>query len=281
MKVDNYLPREAEITKVVQETGINLNIKTFHLRFTDGEAMMEFQPGQFLMLTVYGVGEAPFGLACAPTTDCQEIIISVKETGKVTSALHELQEGDSVGIRGPYGNSFPLEKTSGKDVVFISGGIGLAPLRSLIDYVLHPDLRQDFGRVQMLQAFRSPEDMLYDYEQQRWENSPGTTVKYTIDRPCEGWEHCVGFPHDLIDEELDCQTEDTVYYTCGPPIMIKAVTNELVNLGIDPEDIITTLEMRMSCGLGKCGKCNIGHRYVCKDGPVYSYKELLEMPDEF
>lgn len=280
MKVDNYLPQEAEIIKVIQETGSNLNIKTFHLRLLNGEKVLNFKPGQFLMLTVYGVGESPFGFASAPQ-DRDKIVISVKETGKVTSALHELKEGDRVGVRGPYGNSFPVDETKGKDVYFISGGIGLAPLRSLIDYVLSEENRDKYGRVQMLQAFRSPDDMLYDYDQSRWEQKPNTMVKYTIDKPCEGWQHCVGFPHELIDEELDCQTDNVVYYTCGPPIMIKAVIGELTELGISPEDIVTTLEMRMSCGLGKCGKCNIGHLYVCKDGPVFSYDQLQQMPDEF
>ncbi len=280
MKVDDYLPRKAEIVKIIQETGTNLNIKTFHLRFIEGKPVMDFKPGQFIMLTVYGVGEAPFGLASVPF-DRDHMVISVKETGKVTSALHEHQKGDKVGIRGPYGNSFPVEKTKGKNVIFISGGIGLAPLRSMIDYVLHPDNREQFGRVQMLHAFRSPDDMLYEYEQQRWESSPDTMIKYTIDEPCEDWKHCVGFPHELICDELECQIDNTIYYTCGPPIMIKAVTGELDKLGVEPEDIITTLEMRMSCGVGKCGKCNIGSCYVCKDGPVFNYKQLLEMPDEY
>ncbi|MGM0420113.1 MAG: FAD/NAD(P)-binding protein [Bacillota bacterium] len=280
MKVDNYLPHEAEVVEVVQETGSNLNIKTFHLRLKETNPVLDFKPGQFLMLTVYGVGEAPFGFASAPLNE-DKMIITVKETGRVTSALHELLPGDTVGLRGPYGNTFPVQEAEGKDIYFISGGIGLAPLRSAIDYMLAPEQRDKFGRVQMLQAFRSPDDMIYDYEQNRWENSPDTMVKYTIDRPCEGWDHCVGFPHELIDKELDCQTQNAVYYTCGPPIMIKAVTSQLVDLGVNPKDIITTLEMRMSCGLGKCGKCNIGHRYVCKEGPVFSYQEILEMPEEY
>lgn len=280
MKRDDYIPEEAEIIEIIQETGSNLNIKTFHLKLTGDNPVFDFKPGQFLMLTVHGVGESPFGLASSPSNR-DKIVISVKETGKVTAALHELSVGDKVGLRGPYGNSFPVEEHKSNQMIFISGGIGLAPLRSAIDYVLDQGNRKDYGRVQMLQAFRSPEDMLYDYDQPRWEEAENTVIKYTIDRPCEGWEHCVGFPHDLIKDEIECLTEGAKYYVCGPPIMIKSVINELLDLGIKPKDIITTLEMRMSCGLGKCGKCNIGHRYVCKDGPVFSYQELLDMPDEF
>lgn len=184
MVVADYLPQKAEIIKIIQETGSNLNIKTFHLRLTEGEPVMDFQPGQFLMLTVPGVGEAPFGLASAPLEE-DYMVISVKKTGKVTAALHECQTGDVVGLRGPLGNHFPVAATVGKNIVFISGGIGLAPLRSLIAYVLHPAKREEFGRVQMLQAFRSPEAMLYDYEQSVWEQAPDTVVKYTIDRDCE------------------------------------------------------------------------------------------------
>ncbi|MDI3548389.1 MAG: hypothetical protein PWR10_2041 [Halanaerobiales bacterium] len=279
---ETFLPHKAEILKITQETGSNLNIKTFRVRFVDEEVMKSFSflPGQFMETTVFGVGEAPFGFASSPT-EKDFFEFSVKETGLVTEALHNLKEGDLIGIRGPYGNGFPVEKARGKNIVFIGGGIGLAPLRSLINYVLDEQNRGEFGRVQMLHAFRSPEDTLYNYDYSFWEGAPNTTVKYTIDNPAEGWEHLVGFPHTLLASELECELPGTKFFTCGPPIMIKFVTEELRKMGIAPADIITTLEMKMSCGLGKCGRCNIGHKYICKDGPVFTLEELDQMPDEF
>lgn len=281
MKKENYMPHKAEIIDIIQETGRNLNIKTYHLRLKDDDKnVLEFEPGQFLMLTAYGVGEAPYGFASSPEND-EYIKISVKKMGKVTTALHNMKEGDIVGVRGPYGNNFPVKKAEGKNIVFVGGGIGVAPLRSLMEYVLDPQHRDRFGEIQMLHGFRSPDDMLYTYDHRRWEDAPDTLVKFTIDEHCEGWDGCVGFPHNLLADELECTTEETVYFTCGPPIMIKAVIDRLTEFGVEPENIITTLEMRMSCGMGKCGKCNIGHRYVCKDGPVFTYDELKEMPDEY
>ncbi len=281
MKKENMLPNNVEVIDIKQETGSNLNIKTFTLRFVD-EKMREkftYKPGQFMMITVPGVGEAPFGFASSPTQD--NIELSVKEVGLVTEELHNLREGDIIGLRGPYGNGFPVEESKGKNIVFIGGGIGLAPLRSLINYVLDEGHRDEFGKVQLLNAFRSPVDQLYTYDYEMWENSPDTVVKYTIDEPCEGWDYCVGFPHTLLAEELNCNLPDTRYFTCGPPIMIKFVTEELKKMNINPADIITTLEMRMSCGVGKCGRCNIGKYYVCKDGPVFTLEQLGEMPDEY
>jgi NAD(P)H-flavin reductase len=233
-----------------------------------------------MMVTIYGVGEAPFGFASSPTQK-EYFELSIKETGLVTSAIHNLKEGDRIGVRGPLGNGFPVKDVEGKNIVFIGGGIGLAPLRSLINYVLDEDKREDFGRVQMLHAFRSPEDTLYNYDFKNWENATDTTVKYTIDNQAEGWDHLVGFPHTLLSSELECDLPETSFFTCGPPIMIKFVTEKLRELGVNPVDIITTLEMRMACGVGECGRCNIGHYYVCKDGPVFTLKQLGNMPEEY
>ncbi len=282
MKTETLLDHKAEIIKITQETGVNLNIKTFRYRFLDEEIRKNFtfRPGQFMMVTIDGIGEAPFGFASSPTQK-DYIELSVKNVGLVTNAIHNLKVGDIIGVRGPYGNGFPVEETIGKNIVFIGGGIGLAPLRSLINYVLDEEKRKQFGNVQLLNAFRSPDDLIFKYDYDKWENSPDTIVKYTIDEPCEKWDYCVGFPHTLLKDELNCELQNTKYFTCGPPIMIKFVTEELKNLNIDPADIITTLEMRMSCGVGKCGKCNIGHYYVCKDGPVFTLEQLGEMPDEY
>ncbi|MCF8008451.1 MAG: FAD/NAD(P)-binding protein [Halanaerobiales bacterium] len=278
----NMLPQKAEIVDIKQETETNLNIKTFRYKFLDDQfrEKFSFKPGQFMMVTVYGVGEAPFGFASSPT-EKDYIEFSVKKVGLVTEALHNLKIGDKIGLRGPFGNGFPVESIQNKNIIFIGGGIGLAPLRSLINYVLDQQNRSKYKNIQLLNAFRSPEDTLYCYDYKWWENTENTKVKYTIDEPCEGWSKCVGYPHNLIDEELDWELPDTKFFTCGPPVMIKFVTDRLKNLGIKPADIITTLEMRMSCGVGKCGRCNIGHYYVCKDGPVFTLEQLVEMPDEY
>lgn len=278
----DMLPQKAEIVDIKQETETNLNVKTFKYKFLDDQfrEKFSFKPGQFMMVTVYGVGEAPFGFASSPT-EKDYVEFSVKEVGLVTEALHNLKIGDQIGVRGPFGNGFPVESIEKKNIIFIGGGIGLAPLRSLINYVLDDKNRSKYKNIQLLNAFRSPEDTLYSYDYERWENTENTKVKCTIDEPCEGWSKCVGYPHELIDEELDWELPDTKFFTCGPPIMIKFVTDRLKNLGIKPADIITTLEMRMSCGVGKCGRCNIGHYYVCKDGPVFTLEQLVEMPDEY
>lgn len=275
------LPEKAEIIKITQETGSNLNIKTYRVRFSDREKreLFDFLPGQFIEVTVSGIGEAPFGFASSPTVK-GFFEFSVKEIGLVTEALHNLKEGKIVGIRGPYGNGFPIEYMKGKDLIFIAGGIGLAPLRSLINYVLHENNRNEFGHIQMLLAFRSPADALYRDDYQLWENSLETEVKYTIDEPAEGWDYLTGFPHTLLAKELDCNMS-AIYLTCGPPVMIKSVSGELRRMGVKPSHIITTLEMKMSCGLGKCGRCNIGHHYICRDGPVYTLDQLDKMPEEF
>src|SRR6056297_75071 len=172
---EDMLPNDVEIIDIKQETGSNLNIKTFKLRFVDGEIRESFsyKPGQFMMVTVPGVGEAPFGFASSPTQD--NIELSVKEVGLVTEEIHNLQIGDKIGVRGPYGNGFPVKESKGKNIVFIGGGIGLAPLRSLINYVLDKKHRDEFGKVQLLNAFRSPVDNLYTYDFEWWESSPDTT----------------------------------------------------------------------------------------------------------
>ncbi|MHB1485374.1 MAG: FAD/NAD(P)-binding protein [Saccharofermentanales bacterium] len=273
-----YIPRKAKIIDVISETKSNLNIKTFRVKLLEGE--MDFKPGQFAEVTVFGVGEAPFCICSSPTQkDFMEF--SIKETGFLTGAIHNLAKDDEIGIRGPFGNYFPYERMYGKNLVFVAGGIGLAPLRSLINYVLDDANRNDFGKVEMLLAFRSPEDLVYQWNFKDWESSPDTSITYTIDKPYDGWPHKVGFPHTMLGNMKLLEDPDTFIVTCGPPVMIKFIIQELVKMKISPERIITTLEMRMTCGIGKCGKCNIGHQYVCIDGPVFSLDQLSGMPGEY
>ncbi len=273
-----YLPQKAELVEVIQETSSDLDIKTYRLKFTDG-GKMDFMPGQFVELSIPGVGEAPFGFASSPLNK-EYIELSIKRVGLVTEALHSLKAGSKVWIRGPFGNTFPVKEMEGSKILVIAGGLGLAPLRPLLLYMFDEQNRSKYGDIQMLLAARGSGDFIYRREFEEWRKIDRTSVTCTIDRPEEGWDERVGFPHVLVSE-MDIDTANTYAVLCGPPIMIKFVSGKLVELGIPKEKILTTLEMRMTCGVGKCGKCNIGHQYVCIDGPVFSMAQLSQMPGEY
>lgn len=272
-----YLPSRAVILEVIQETKSETqDVKTFRLKL---DAPFDYRPGQFVEFSVAGIGECTFGFASSPLIkDYMEL--TVKRTGYVTENIHMLSEGSTVWIRGPFGNSFPLEKMEGRDLFYVTGGLGLAPLRPMIDYVFDPAYRNRYGNIKMLMAARTPGDFIFSYDFEKWGKMPDTEFYQTIDSPAEGWDQFVGFPHTLI-EKIPFDLEKTTAVLCGPPPMIKALSNAFVQYGLPPERIYTTLEMRMTCGVGKCGKCNIGHRYVCIDGPVFSMAELGEMPNEY
>lgn len=273
-----YMPQKAEIVDIIQETASDIDIKTFKLKFTGGEKM-DFMPGQFVELSIPGAGEAPFGFASSPLIE-DYLELSIKRMGVVTEAVHNLKTGSSVWLRGPFGNTFPVEEMRGSNILYIAGGLGLAPLRPLITYVFDGSNRDKYGKIQMLLAARGTGDFIYRREFDQWKNQKDTEVILTIDRPEEGWDGKVGFPHNLVTE-MDIDYGNTYAVLCGPPIMIKFVSGKLVELGLPKEKILTTLEMRMTCGVGKCGKCNIGHRYVCIDGPVFRMSQLSEMPGEY
>lgn len=277
--INPYLPMKARILKILQETfSDELDVKTFRLQFEDGQKM-EFLPGQFVEFSVPGIGECPFGFASSPL-EKDYFEITIKRTGKVTDMIHALQEGDFVWIRGPFGNTFPLEKLEGSDLLFIAGGLGLAPLRPFITYALDDSKRDKYGKIGMLLAARTSKDHIFAYDYENWRAKKETTVSLTIDNPEENWDGLVGFPHNLVkDMELDFTNMHAIL--CGPPIMIKAVQAALMEMGMPIDRLYTTLEMRMTCGVGKCGKCNIGKQYVCIDGPVFCMAELAEMPDEY
>ena len=283
-KVNPYLPFKATILSVIQETSdsgsftSDLDIKTYRLQFNNNY-IMDFLPGQFVELSVPGVGEAPFGFASNPLEKAF-IELTIKRTGLLTDAVHALSAGDELWIRGPFGNVFPIEKIRGREILLIAGGLGLAPLRPLISYIFDPGQRDDFGLVNMLIAARSSNDFLYKYDYKEWQRQKNVSLALTIDKAEAGWEGLTGFPHNLV-ETLDFDKDKTTALLCGPPIMIKAVAQKLLELGLQAEHILTTLEMRMTCGIGKCGKCNIGHQYICVDGPVYSLAQLEKMPNEY
>ena len=254
------------------------DVKTFRVVTPDGKKPFEHMPGQCAMVSIPGVGEAMFSITSSPT-NTEYMEFSIKKCGELTDVLHSLQVGDEITVRGPYGKNFPVEEDfKGKDLLFIAGGIGLAPLRSVINYVRH--YRNNYGKVVIVYGARSKDDLVdIDEIQNEWVNEPNTDVYLTIDRPQEGWDGHVGFVPSYV-KELGLDPNMTAVL-CGPPIMIKFTLQGLLELGFDKSRIFTTLELRMKCGVGKCGRCNVGDKFVCKDGPVFRMTELDELPDEY
>ncbi len=273
-----YKPYIMRVESIKDET---YDVRTVRMKFVDEEAgkNFTFKAGQFAEYSVFGHGECTFCIA-SPPTRMDTIEFSFKKVGKVTEALRDLDTGDQLGFRGPYGNSFPIDFLKGKNLLFVGGGIGLAPLRSLFLNVL--DTRADFGDITMLYGARSVADLVYKDELEDWRSRSDVKVIYTVDPGGETpeWKDSVGFVPTVLEQSAPSK-ENTAVITCGPPIMIKFVVIALEKMGFQPADIITTLENRMKCGLGKCGRCNIGSVYVCKDGPVFSYEQIKQMPNEF
>ena len=273
--LDTLVPMIGVVTDIRQETP---DVKTFRVNAPEGGKLFEHKPGQCAMVSVPGVGEAMFSITSSPTNkEYQEF--SIKKCGVLTDYLHDLQVGDEIAVRGPYGNNFPVDtELKGKDLLFVAGGIGLAPLRSVINYVL--DNRDDYGKVDILYGSRSADDLVQLKEiQEVWMKAKDVNVYLTIDRPQEGWDGHVGFVPAYL-KELELSADKTVL-VCGPPIMIKFVLAALTEMGYSKTQAYTTLELRMKCGVGKCGRCNIGSKYVCKDGPVFRCDEVDELPDEY
>ena len=273
---DNILPMLGVVTEIRVDTP---DIKTFRVEALEGGKCVEHMPGQCAMLSIPGVGEAMFSITSSPTVkEYQEF--SIKKCGCLTSWLHQMDVGQQITIRGPYGKPFPVDgELKGKDLLFIAGGVGLAPLHSVINYVL--DKRDSYGKVDVVYGSRSKEDLL-DLEeiQTRWMDPKNDIdVHLTIDRAQEGWDGHVAFVPTYV-KELGFDPNKTVL-VCGPPIMIKFVLQALTELGFEKTQIYTTMELRMKCGVGKCGRCNIGDKYVCKDGPVFRFDELGELPNEY
>jgi len=266
-----YLPHIAVIEEIIDET---YDTRTFHLNFKDEKLRKEFtfQSGQFAEYSVFGVGEAPFCISSSPTRS-DHLEATVRRVGRVTNALHRLGAGAEIGFRGPYGNSFPLEFLQGKNLVFVGGGIGLAPLRSLIWNVI--DNRDKYQKIDIIYGARSPADLCFTYDLDTWGQDKSLNMVTTIDREAEGWTGRVGLVPNVLTGVAPA-SDNAVAIVCGPPIMIRFTFPALEKLGFTPEQMITTLEKRMKCGIGKCGRCNIGNVYVCRDGPVFSYAQIKE-----
>jgi sulfhydrogenase subunit gamma (sulfur reductase) len=248
----------------------NQNNQKQHIPFS-------YRPGQFMELSVFGVGECPISITSSPSRS-GFLEFAVRNVGTVSGALHDLGPGDYIGLRGPFGNGFPLEAMKGKDIFFIAGGIGLAPLRSLVNYML--DNREDFGAIDIVYGARNPELLCFSGEFETWRNAPRTHLHLTVDSKAPGWDGNVGLVPALV-KELDISPEGRIAVACGPPIMIKFTLINLAGMGYTDENIITTLELKMKCGVGKCGRCNIGSKYVCLDGPVFRLSDLKELPPEY
>ncbi|MBP1627804.1 MAG: asrB [Holophagaceae bacterium] len=273
-----YLPYLMRIAQVTQEAP---GVKTFRLEFQNEEEgqKFEFKTGQFGLYSVFGEGESTFCIASSPTRKGY-IECTFRESGRVTSALADKEVGDTIGFRGPYGNVFPLDAWKGKNLVFIAGGIALPPLRSVIWNCL--DLRENFKDITVVYGARSVNDLVYKHELKEWEGRSDINLVCTVDPGGEtpDWTGKVGFI-PMVVEGLGLSAENTVAIVCGPPIMIKLTLPVLQKLGFPPENTYTTLENRMKCGLGKCGRCNTGSSYVCKDGPVYTLAQLNGLPAEY
>ncbi len=272
---DPLIPVVGVVTNVRRDTP---DVKTFRVVGLDGKKPFEHMPGQCAMLSIPGVGEALFSITSSPTNK-EFLEFSIKKCGCVTEVLHAIEPGQQITIRGPYGKNFPVDTVfKGKDLLFIGGGIGLAPLRSVINYVR--DNRADYGKVAIIYGARSADDLVdIDEIKNEWVNEPDFNVYLTIDREQEGWDGHVGFVPSYA-KELNIPNTYTAVL-CGPPIMIKFTLAGLLELGFEKKDVYTTLELRMKCAVGKCGRCNVGDKFVCKDGPVFCMTELDELPDEY
>jgi len=264
-----YLPHIVVIDKIIDETP---GVRTFHFNFKDEKLREEFafESGQFGEFSVFGVGEAPFCISSSPTRR-GHLEFALQRVGRVTNALHRLGIGDEIGFRGPYGNSFPLDLLQGKNLIFVGGGIGLAPLRSLIWNII--DNRDKYQNVDIIYGARSPADLCFRYDLDSWNKDKTINMVTTVDRGDESWTGRVGVVPKIM-EEIVPSAKDAVAIVCGPPIMIRFTFPALAKLGFTPEQMITTLEKRMKCGIGKCGRCNIGNLYVCRDGPVFTYAQI-------
>lgn len=246
-------------------------IKLFEVRMLNGggEAFRTFEPGQFAFISAFGVGEAPFGIASIPNPDGL-LEFAVQRLGSVTTGMHEMGEGDLVGVRGPLGNHFPMAEFEGKNLLVLGGGIGGAPLRPVIQHVLAN--RDDYGHMTILWAARNPDLLLFTENYDTWRQTPDTELHLTVDEGDETWDGEVGLITDLL-KKVNPKAGNTVAITCGPPVMIYYADKVLAELGFPAEKRYVTLEARMHCGIGKCGRCNIGEKLVCVDGPVFNMKE--------
>ena len=274
MDHNTYIPRLAKIIEIKEEVGGARPIKTFRTQFLNMNDF-SFRCGQCAMLSVFGRGESIFAISSSPLMK-DYLQFNILKMGRVTSSLHDMQVGDIIGIRGPYGNGFPIEDWKGKNLIFIGGGIGLAPIWSVLNTAL--SRKKDYGDLMLIYGARTSKDLVFKEELEELKKKMPVHLSIDVEEP--DWKEFVGFvPQNVTDKKPS--PKNAIAVTCGPPIMIKFVIKALEELGFKDEQIYTTVENKMKCGIGKCGRCNIGFHYVCKDGPVYSWAELKKLPQEY
>jgi sulfhydrogenase subunit gamma (sulfur reductase) len=278
MSENIYKPYLMEIEKIVEETP---DVRTFRLKFKNAADAdkFSFKAGQFGEYSVLGEGESTFCVASSPTRKGY-IECTFRKAGRVTNALANLESGDTVGFRGPYGNTFPIEQWEGKNLLYIAGGIALPPMRCVIWNTI--DLRDKYKDITIIYGARTVADLVYKHELKEWEERPDIKLITTVDPGGQtpDWKGETGFV-PMVLEKVAPSSENTIAILCGPPVMIKFTMPVLKKLGFQDKDIFTTLENRMKCGFGKCGRCNVGKVFVCKDGPVFSYEQILSLPAEY
>lgn len=268
---NSYLPQPARIVEVIEE---NSQIKTFVLAFTDQAVNRDFaySPGQFMMVSIPHCGEAPFSFSSTPTRP-GTIHLSVRRAGLLTEAMHTLLAGTIIGLRGPFGTTFPMDQLKGRDLIFVAGGIGLAPLRSVINHCLD---HNHSGTITILYGSRTPDDIAFQADLDAWQQIPSVNCQLTVDQGGIGWNGDVGLVTTLLDG-VEMDISRTVALVCGPPLMIRSVLARLSRTGLDSRNIITTLERHMKCGVGVCGHCHLDDKLICVEGPVFNHAQLIEM----
>lgn len=256
-------------------TDLTTDIKLLSLELDDPaiQGNFHYEPGQFALLSAFEVGESPFALVSLSSRRAG-LEFAIRKIGTVTAALHDLEPGAKIGVRGPYGNNFLLEEYEGKSMIIIGGGIGMAPLRPVINTIL--DSRDEYGDLLIINGARTPKDLVFQPEFDTWAKAPRTRLELTVDRGDETWTGRVALVPDVV-EELHPSPENAIAITCGPPIMIRFTIVRLKLLGFVDNQIVTTLERKMKCGIGKCGRCNVGDKYVCSDGPVFTSEQISRL----
>ena len=275
-----YRPYPVRIEQVWVETE-DRNLRTFRLAFLDprDKAAFSYIPGQFAEMSVAGVGEAPFGIASSPTEE-GSLLFTVNRVGAVTTALHQMSAGQVLGVRGPLGNGYPLDKLEGRDLLILAGGFAVTTLRSAVIWLLDPVRRAKYGRIMFVYGARTPGMLMYGDDWRSWQKRGDIETYITVDRPHPDWDGLVGFGIQVV-EQIGPQADNAAALVCGPPVMIKFAQPVLSRLGFNDDQIIVSLENRMKCGLGFCGRCNVGPDYVCLDGPVFTLDRLAGLPQEY
>jgi len=271
LKVSEYDIKVGRISRIKKLTDME---KLFEIILPEEENLNHL-PGQFVVISMLGVGEAPFSISSSPTK-LGSFELVIRNVGKLTQVLHDLKEGDEVGVRGPFGNGFPIHILEGSDLLFIAGGIGIVPLRSVINYTI--DNRREFGKATILLGCSSPKNMLFSDDFNRWSKQTDLNFECTVDRGDPDWKGNVGLITSLIPG-IDLIPERTFALIVGPSVMYKYVIRELLQKEIPERQIIVSLERHMKCGLGKCGHCQIDHFYCCKDGPIFSYDQIKDIKE--